>query len=328
MLCIDVDSVFHTCTHFVVGSSFASRHLGANVPIIMNSRTDTPAAKYNLVLVACLEVGRRGRPDMHDETVGLTIAGRGMLNCQLLGEGSPLVLIHGSMVDGSYYSSLARLLSDEYLTCAYDRMGYGKSDEPSDGDYSFETQGEDLAFIAKQLGGEVDIIAHSGGCNVALSAIAAHPRLFRRAILVEPFIVGMFPPEGAWSRAFMKACSEERDGEDYLAISAFSDCFGEPDPRSPEPTPAELTHINRDYLNFIRQELLLLCPFEPHWEELSNSDVTVVIGDRSLGSERGEVATEIARRLGAPVRYAPGAHNAPRDLPVEFSWLARGILSR
>lgn len=264
---------------------------------------------------------------MRDESVGIEIAGRGTLGCHLLGEGRPLILVHGSLVDGSFFFPLARLLSDEFLTCAYDRMGYGESDDPSDGNHSFETQGEDLSFIAEQLGGGVDVIAHSAGCNVAISAIAAHPKLFRRAILVEPFIAAMFPPESTWSKNFSKACREEHDGKDFLAITAFSDCSGEPDPRSPEPSADETAHLHRNYLNFIRHELLPIGPFEPHWDELADADATVVIGDRSFGSERGEVAMGIARRIGAPVRFAPGAHNAPRDLPVEFAYLARGILS-
>lgn len=55
---IDVGNVFHKCAHFMGGYPFASGLLGANVPVVMNSRTDTPDAKYNSVLAACLQVGR------------------------------------------------------------------------------------------------------------------------------------------------------------------------------------------------------------------------------------------------------------------------------
>lgn len=49
-------NILHKCAHFFGHYPFASGLLGANAPVVMNSRTDDVDAKYRSILMACLQL--------------------------------------------------------------------------------------------------------------------------------------------------------------------------------------------------------------------------------------------------------------------------------
>lgn len=63
------------------------------------------------------------------------------------GEGPPVVLIHGWPLSGDSWDPITNFLADNGFTAiAYDRRGFGRSDQPSGG-YDYDTFADDLAAV-------------------------------------------------------------------------------------------------------------------------------------------------------------------------------------
>ena len=63
------------------------------------------------------------------------------------GAGTPLLMIHGIISDGSFFDEAASFLADEYQVISYDRRGYGRSTGEKWTDFSVGAQAEDAARI-------------------------------------------------------------------------------------------------------------------------------------------------------------------------------------
>jgi pimeloyl-ACP methyl ester carboxylesterase len=75
------------------------------------------------------------------------------------GEGRPVVLIHGWPLSGDSWDPITNFLADNGFTAiAYDRRGFGRSDQPSGG-YDYDTFADDLAAVLDE---------HSNGESAAL----------------------------------------------------------------------------------------------------------------------------------------------------------------
>jgi len=67
------------------------------------------------------------------------------------GSGKPVVLIHGYPLSGSSWEKQVPALLDEgYRVITYDRRGFGKSSQPTEG-YNYDTFAEDLHKLITQL---------------------------------------------------------------------------------------------------------------------------------------------------------------------------------
>src|SRR3954462_8153409 len=67
------------------------------------------------------------------------------------GDGQPVVLIHGFPLDGhSWEKQTAALLDAGYRVITYDRRGFGKSSQPTEG-YDYDTFAADLKTILETL---------------------------------------------------------------------------------------------------------------------------------------------------------------------------------
>jgi non-heme chloroperoxidase len=85
------------------------------------------------------------------------------------GSGQPVVLIHGYPLSGaSWEKQLPALLSAGYRVITYDRRGFGKSSQPTDG-YNYDTFAEDLRNLIAHLALEdVALVGFSmGGGEIA-----------------------------------------------------------------------------------------------------------------------------------------------------------------
>lgn len=86
------------------------------------------------------------------------------------GDGPPVVLIHGSPLSGDSWDPVSNALADEgFRAIAYDRRGFGRSDQPSDG-YDYDTFADDLADVmaAMNANNGVALVGFSmGGGEIA-----------------------------------------------------------------------------------------------------------------------------------------------------------------
>lgn len=92
------------------------------------------------------------------------------LYTKVWGEGPPVVLIHGWPLSGASWDPVTHHLAENgFRAIAYDRRGFGRSDQPSGG-YDYDTFADDLAAVIDQLGGggPVALIGFSmGGGEIA-----------------------------------------------------------------------------------------------------------------------------------------------------------------
>jgi pimeloyl-ACP methyl ester carboxylesterase len=86
------------------------------------------------------------------------------------GEGPPVVLIHGWPLSSDSWDPITHFLAENgFRAIAYDRRGFGRSDQPSAG-YDYDTLADDLAAIIEQCadGQSAALVAFSmGGGEVA-----------------------------------------------------------------------------------------------------------------------------------------------------------------
>ena len=74
------------------------------------------------------------------------------LYTKVWGRGRPVVLLHGWPLSADSWDEVAMALADAgYQTIAYDRRGFGRSEQPWSG-YDYDTLADDLADVINELG--------------------------------------------------------------------------------------------------------------------------------------------------------------------------------
>jgi pimeloyl-ACP methyl ester carboxylesterase len=105
---------------------------------------------------------------------------------QELGEGPPVVMLHGLLIGSlaSWYFTAAPALSAARRCRLYDLRGHGRSEGVTSG-YDVATMTRDLAALTADLAEPFDLVGHSFGAVVALRFALAHPERVRRLVVVE-----------------------------------------------------------------------------------------------------------------------------------------------
>jgi pimeloyl-ACP methyl ester carboxylesterase len=109
---------------------------------------------------------------------GTEIAGR------VLGQGPPLVLVHGGLGDDSTWESLLPYLTDNYTCYVMSLRGRGLSGEPSEPDYPIERLVEDIVAFAESVGEPVYLMGYSLGGMLAIP-VAAQSASIRAVAIYE-----------------------------------------------------------------------------------------------------------------------------------------------
>jgi pimeloyl-ACP methyl ester carboxylesterase len=103
------------------------------------------------------------------------------------GKGKPLILAHGFAGSTYTWRELIPLLSDRYTVYAYDVLGFGLSDKPSDGNYDMKSHGDSLiGFMDALTIPSATLIGHSmGGVIIGYAALAGPSRV-DKLVMIEP----------------------------------------------------------------------------------------------------------------------------------------------
>ncbi len=119
----------------------------------------------------------------------------GQLNVEVVGDGPPLVLLHGFTGCAANWRSHMALFAKRFQTVAIDLLGHGDSDSPTDSErYRMERCAEDLLAVFDQLGlPRVNLLGYSMGGRVALHVAAAHPERLA-ALILESASPGLADP--------------------------------------------------------------------------------------------------------------------------------------
>jgi len=98
-----------------------------------------------------------------------------------LGEGPPVVFVHGSVVGADLTFRKQHELADRWTLIFPDRPGFGESPPLERGDFEAEAP-----FFAEQLGDGAHLVGHSYGGVIAMLAAAQRPDAVRSLTLSEP----------------------------------------------------------------------------------------------------------------------------------------------
>ena len=124
------------------------------------------------------------------------------LYTQSHGHGAPIVFLHGGMLFFDNNFAKQRDYFAAYRTViGIDQRGHGHS---PDGPWalSYQVMADDTAAVIDQLGlGQVDIVGHSDGANIALLVARDHPKLVRRVVISGANIRSGLSPEQAQERS-------------------------------------------------------------------------------------------------------------------------------
>jgi pimeloyl-ACP methyl ester carboxylesterase len=103
------------------------------------------------------------------------------LDVERLGDGPPVVLVHGSIVDARRTWHRQLELADEWALCIPNRPGFAGSPPLARGDFEVEAP-----LMAELLGDGAHLVGHSYGAVIALLAAAARPAAVRSLTVSEP----------------------------------------------------------------------------------------------------------------------------------------------
>lgn len=99
------------------------------------------------------------------------------------GEGPPLVLVHGTGIDHSYWDLVNSRLERDFPVYIVERRGRGQSGETAP--YAIQREFEDIAAVVESVPEKVFLLGHSYGALCSLEAALLTPNI-RKMVLNEP----------------------------------------------------------------------------------------------------------------------------------------------
>ncbi len=145
------------------------------------------------------------------------------------GQGRPVVLIHGWPLNADSWEHQAlNLARAGHRVVAYDRRGFGRSEQPWDG-YDYDTMADDLAAVIDTLGlQDVTIVGFSmGGGEVSRYMSRHQGRNVRKAALLSS-IAPYLMDEGGATPELLRGMQEqiEKDRPEFLK-GFFKNFYGQ-----------------------------------------------------------------------------------------------------
>lgn len=255
----------------------------------------------------------------------------GELYYEVRGEGKPLLLIHGVIVDASLYEQTAEILSRYYEVICYDRRGYSRSKCNEEPKFHMEEQVEDILSILDALKLEKVIVAGaSAGAVIGQYFLQRYPEKVDYLIMYEPAMLGRMMQEDPSFRTWAEETKELIQKRKYnMALLRFSGHIGFQDPRSPQKTEeVSLRELNNVEYAFT-EEIPALLNYYPDMDKMRQfaDRITIAAGEKSGNTAYVQAAVRLADQIGKKVIYYPGGHNLPYDLPVEYAICTIGTLA-
>lgn len=115
------------------------------------------------------------------------------------GEGPPVLLLHGFLMNRHAWDDIASGLARRARVVTPDLPGFGDSEKPPPGrfDYGVDAFGECVAdLIAAMKLGRTTIVGHGLSGAIALALATRHPEFVARLVLVDPLVFPPLPRKG------------------------------------------------------------------------------------------------------------------------------------
>ena len=100
------------------------------------------------------------------------------------GDGDPLVLLHGGLVDARFFEPNLAPLAERFHVYTPERRGHGHTPDV-DGPITYQLMADDtIAFLDAVVGGPADLVGHSDGAFVAMLVAMQRPELVKRLVMI------------------------------------------------------------------------------------------------------------------------------------------------
>ena len=136
--------------------------------------------------------GASSAPPSHQQSASHRAQVNGIrLFYRRLGQGEPVVLLHGFPETSHAWRKVIPALAERYTVIAPDLRGCGASDRPTTG-YDKRTVASDVRELMRQLDlGPVNLVAHDVGMMVGYAYACAYPDQVRRLVMMEAALPGL-----------------------------------------------------------------------------------------------------------------------------------------
>lgn len=148
------------------------------------------------------------------------------------GAGRPVILLHGWPLSADSWDDQAMAIADAgFRVIAYDRRGFGRSDQPWSG-YDYDTLADDLAAVIEQTGAtDATIVGFSmGGGEVARYLSRHNGRNVSQAALVSSVVPFMLKtsdnPNGTTQATFDQMSEQIQQDRAKFFANFFKDFYG------------------------------------------------------------------------------------------------------
>jgi non-heme chloroperoxidase len=150
-------------------------------------RTPQRIRDVTVVVLSVLQMGVAAPAKVAPPPVRTVAIGHGIkLHYVEMGTGDPVVFVHGSLSDYSYWEDQLPHFAESYRTIAYSRRYNPPNMNPPRPGYSAVADADDLAALITRLHlGRVHVVGHSYGALTALFLAVRHPELVRTLVLAE-----------------------------------------------------------------------------------------------------------------------------------------------
>jgi pimeloyl-ACP methyl ester carboxylesterase len=217
------------------------------------------------------------------------------------GAGDPVLLVHGSLLDGPSTWARQQPLAERWELRVVQRRGFGSS-PPTDGE-DFENDAEDLCELLTE---PVHLVAHSYGAIGALLAATRRPGAVRSLTLIEPTSVtaGLEDPQVAPAIAAIADWWLQAPTDPAEFLAAYSALLGVRVPELQD-GPSGLRSAAR-YLRHCRPPWTAEVP----WERVAEAGIPTLVISGGSSPALDAVSTAVARRTGGEHVIISGAGHA------------------
>ena len=162
----------------------------------MSSRKVAPI----LLFLLLFPIGTLSAQDLFFDSAGTKI------HYTVLGQGEPVLLIHGLTRDISSMNAIAQALSDSFRVISMDVRGHGQSGKPHDpGGYGIQIEEDCIRLLDHLKIDKAHAVGYSLGGRIVCSLLGRHPERLRTAVIGG---FGWHPPGDPEWEAYEKEIAE------------------------------------------------------------------------------------------------------------------------
>jgi pimeloyl-ACP methyl ester carboxylesterase len=201
------------------------------------------------------------------------------------GDGDPLVLMHGGLVDARAFQHNIDALAEHFRVFMPERRGHGHTPDV-EGPITYDLMTADtLAFLEAIVPGPAHLVGHSDGAFIGLLIALRRPELVRRLVLVsggfhrDGLMAGEGEPDVAEVVEFLGSSYGEvsPDGEEHLSVVVEK--VNEMAGKEPALEQSELAKVeSRTLVMFGDDDLMSVEHMNATYEGIPDSELAIVPG--------------------------------------------------